>query len=411
MRDRDLYAKILGLPAPWRVEDVELDREAREVRVRASSRGKMPCPECGRLSPRHDHRERRWRHLDTCQFQTILVANVPRVHCEEHGVHMAKVPWAEPRSPFTAMFEALVIDWLLAANTSTVSDLLGLTWDEVDGVQQRAVRRGLERRQPEFHARIGVDETSAKKGHNYMTIVSSIDGGHVLYVAEGKDGAALDGFYESLNRERLDAIRVVAMDMSNAYISSTRRKLSDADAKIAFDKFHVAQLLGQGVDKVRKHEHRELLETGFSILTKTKYLWLMNPDNMKDETWKDVFSFLKDEALKTSRAWAIKEHAMSLWHYVSPTWARKGWKRWIGWAVRSRLEPMKKAAHTIRNHLGGIINAIIHKVTNAGAESLNARIQKIKAMACGFRNSERFRNAIYFHLGALDLYPATHTDS
>ena len=100
---------------------------------------------------------------------------------------------------------------------------------------------------------------------------------------------------------------------------------------------------------------------------------------------------------------------MSLWHYRARTWARKAWKKWIGWAIRSRLEPVRRVARMVREHLEGIINAIVLKATNARAESVNAKIQRVKRMACGFRNRDRFRNSIYFHLGGLDLYPATHT--
>ncbi|MEM7205676.1 MAG: transposase [Planctomycetota bacterium] len=117
--------------------------------------------------------------------------------------------------------------------------------------------------------------------------------------------------------------------------------------------------------------------------------------------------------MKVARAWAIKEAATNLWHYVRRGNAEKAWKKWIGWAVRSRIEPIKNAARSIREHLWGVVNAVTHSVTNAKLESINARIQRVKKAACGFRNRERFRAAIMFHLGGLDLYPATvtHTDS
>lgn len=128
-----------------------------------------------------------------------------------------------------------------------------------------------------------------------------------------------------------------------------------------------------------------------------------------------MFDAPKEAGLKTGRAYAMKETARSLWDFASRRWAEKAWKRWIGWAMRSRLEPMMKAARTVRDHLWGIINAIVLRATNAATESINAKIQKIKNMACGFRSRERFRNAIYFHLGGLDLYPEsvcfTHTNN
>jgi transposase len=104
--------------------------------------------------------------------------------------------------------------------------------------------------------------------------------------------------------------------------------------------------------------------------------------------------------------------ARRLWKYAHRCWAERMWKRWIGWAIRSQLEPMKRAAQTVRAHLWGILNAVILQATNAISESANARIQRVKKLACGFRNKERFQSAIYIHLGGLDLYPrtsATHT--
>jgi len=180
--------------------------------------------------------------------------------------------------------------------------------------------------------------------------------------------------------------------------------LPKAEDKIAFDKFHVAKYLGEAVDKVRRQEHKTLMAEGYEDLKGSKYDWLTNPQNMTRKQ-KHRFKALRDSTLKTARAWAIKELAMSLWHYGSKTWAYKGWKRWLSWAVRCRLEPIKKVAKTIKEHLWGVLNAIVLKVSNGPAEGLNSRIKMIKVRSRGFRNKERFANAIYFHLGGLDLYP------
>jgi transposase len=111
-------------------------------------------------------------------------------------------------------------------------------------------------------------------------------------------------------------------------------------------------------------------------------------------------------SLRVGRAWAIKEAARQLWSYTSRTWAIKGCKAWMGWAQRSRLDPINKTAPMIASHLDGIVNAIVAGVTNAAAESLNSKIQRLKRDACGFRNRAGFRTAILFHCGALELYPA-----
>lgn len=406
MRDKDLYAQILGIKSPWQVADVELSVSKGEVTVQVEQEAgaKSCCPSCGKESPGYDSRRRRWRHLDTCQYKTILVADVPRVKCEEHGVVTVSVPWAEPGSGFTAMFEALVIDWLKEASTSAVSRLMGLSWNAIDGIMQRAVARGLSRREAVFPTRIGVDETAFRKRHDYVTIVSDQQEGNVLHVGSDRRKETLKAWYESLTEEQRESIQSVSMDMWPAYINATLESLPEAEEKIAFDKFHVAKYLGEAVDKVRRQEHKALMAEGYEDLKGSKHDWLYNPENMTRKQ-KIRFKSLRDSTLKTARAWAIKELAMSLWHYVSKTWARKGWEQWLSWAVRSRLEPIKDVARTIKEHLWGILNAVVLKVSNGPAEGLNSRIKMIKVRSRGFRNKERFANAIYFHLGGLNLYP------
>jgi len=405
MRDRELYQKILGIESPWEVVDVELDLPGREVRVHLkNTEPKPPCPVCGKPSSRYDLRPRRWRHLDTCQYPTILVAEVPRVECAEHGVHQVHVAWSEAGSRFTALFEALVIDWLKEASLAAVADLLNLSWQAVSGIQQRAVARGLARRAQRLPRRLGVDETSYQKRHEYVTVVIDQEAGTVVHVADGRGRETLDTFFDTFSWEERAEVESVAMDMWPAYIASVGTKIPGAQDKIAYDKFHVAQHLSQAVDQVRRQENRTLVAEGDEQLKGTKYLWLRHPDRLSDEAWQ-AFEPLRESALKTARAWAIKELAMSLWRYHARGWARRAWLAWFKWAIRSRLEPIREVASMIKRHLNGILNAIVLGVTNARSEGINAKIQWIKYTARGFRNRERFRTAIYFHLGGLELYP------
>ena len=406
MRDKDLYAQILGIKSPWQVSGVDLNVAGGEVTVQVEQEKgvKSCCPTCGKESPGYDSRPRRWRHLDTCQYKTILVAEVPRVQCEAHGVVTVSVPWAESGSGFTAMFEALVIDWLKEASTLGVSRLMKLSWNAIDGIMQRAVERGLSRRDEMSAVQIGVDETAFRKRHDYVTIVSDQKAGTVLHVGSDRKKQGLKDWYDSLSEEQCTAIKSVSMDMWPAFINATLESIPNAEEKIAFDKFHVAKYLGEAVDKVRRQEHKALMSEGYEDLKGSKYDWLTNPENMTRKH-KMRFKLLRESTLKTARAWAIKEMAMSLWHYVSKTWARKGWEQWLSWAVRSRLKPIKEVAKTIKEHLWGILNAIVLKVSNGPAEGLNSRIKTIKVRSRGFRNKKRFANAIYFHLGGLDLYP------
>lgn len=413
--NKDLYATILGIRAPWYVTQVDVLAKDETITVTVESRPdhRHPCPTCGAPCPGYDTLRRSWRHLDTCQFKTYLVADVPRVSCKEHGVQQILLPWAEPKSGFTALFEAMVIDWLKEANISAVARLTRLTWDQVYGVMRRAVKRGLERRPVVATDRAAIDETSVLKRHEYVTVVTDITTGHVLFVSDGKGRESLDEFWAWLGPERIACLKAIALDMSAPYMASIRANVPSADSLMCFDRFHVAKILNDAVNTVRKQEHRALMSDGDESLKGAKHLLLENPENMTRER-RLRFREIQASSLKSARAWAIKDAARWLWGYVSRTWAEKGWKAWIGWAQRSQLEPMKRAARTVKQHLGGILNAVLLRVTNAISESTNAKIQRIKNRACGYRNRARFHDAIYFHLGGLDLYPrpeGAHTTS
>lgn len=406
MQDRQLYEQILGIASPWFVERVELQLEDGEVRVHLAHRdGPWPCPECGRECPLHDHApQRTWRHLDTCQYQTLLHAAAPRTCCPEHGVRTVAVPWAEPGSRFTMLFERLAIDWLKSASRSAVAARLALSWDEVDGIMRRAVQRGLARRAPIAAAYVGVDEKSFKKRHRYATIVTDLTLGRVLYVAEDRQQSSLDGFWRTLSAEQREAIHGVAIDRWDPYENSIRAHLPQAEEKIVYDKFHVAKHLGEAVDRVRRQENKQLRAAGDDRLVGSRYQWLKNPDNFRDDQWRD-FAALRHSNLKTARAWALKEQAMVLWDYQYEAPARKHFAWWCRWATHSRLPPMIDKAKMLKRRLNNILTYLTHPITNAASESLNSKIQWIKYTARGFRNFENFKTAIYFHCGDLDLAP------
>jgi transposase len=286
MQDRELYRRILGIESPWQVERVELKLEQGEVHVylEHGPEAKWLCPECSAPSPLYDHQaERCWRHLDTCQYHTILHASPPRAACPEHGVKVVALPWAEPGSRFTALFEALAIAWLKAASQKAVAQQLHLSWDEIHGIMDRAVERGLERRQAEPIAYLGVDEKAFRKGHSYLTVVNDLDRSRVLYVAEGREQASLDGFWGTITAEQKAGIAAVAMDMWDPYVKSVGEHLAEGQQKIVFDKFHIAQHLGEAVDRVRRKEHKALKAEGDERLTGTKYHWLRNPVTLDQE--------------------------------------------------------------------------------------------------------------------------------
>ena len=408
MRDVELYRQILGLPDPWIVTEVKLDLPGQRIEVQVDHPPGHPwcCPRCAKALSLHDHApERAWRHLDTCQLQTILKARIPRVECPEHGVLQVSVPWAEPRSRFTAMMERWIIEVLQqCATVSGACRLLQLPWDAVFGVMQRAVTRGQSRKGPLSLRRIGVDEKAFRKGHSYTTIVSDIDRSTIEYMADERTSKSLAGFYEALTPEQREQIQAVAMDMWEPYLQATTLHVPDAANKIVFDRFHIMQHVGQAVDTVRKAEHRALRAEGDNTLARTKYLWLYSRENLQKARrgqWRDLMG----QNLKVARAWAIKEALRHLWGYRREAWARRYFKRWFYWATHSRLEPMRKVAHMLKRRLDNILTYCRLRITNAVAEGINSKLMAIKRRACGYRNPEHFKTAAYFFCGGLDLYP------
>lgn len=403
----NLYTAVLGLKAPWSIERVETQLDAGEVHVWvALPKGeRWVCPECHAAAPIHDHQERSWRHLDTCQFRTMVHARVPRLKCPTHGIRQLQVPWAAPGSQFTALFEALAIDWLSQASVSAVARHLRISWDEASGIMERAVRRGLERREAEAVKYVGVDETSFARRQAYVTVVADLERPRVLYVADDRSQASLDGYWASLSHEHLVAIEAVAMDMCAPYIQSALLNLPFADERIVFDKFHIAQNLNQAVDQVRRSEHRRLRAEGDPILTGTKFDWLRRPASFTRAAGQ-AFDALRERVHRVARAWELKETAMAIFDLKAPWAARRNFARWYAWAIRSRLEPIKRVARTLHKYWDQIENYFRHRITNAGLEAINTKIQQVKRRSRGFRSRQRFKMAILFHCGGLDLYPA-----
>jgi transposase len=412
MDDRTLYATILGIAPPWEVTRVELDDTTKAVHVwlEARSGTTFACPECQTISPLHDHVERSWRHLDTCQYETRLHARVPRVDCAEHGVKTVPVPWATAHSRFTMLFERLAIAWLKEATPAAVARRLGLTWEEANGIVERAVRRGLARRSSVAGRRLGIDEHSYLKHFQFVTMVVDLDEQTVLHVADDRSAETLASYFESLSIDERLAIEAIAMDrvdMWDPYRRTVRDYVPDGDLKIVFDKFHVMRHVIEAMDQVRRREQRALRKRGDRRLTGTKFLWLKNQVGRHDFTAasRRQFRRLRESTLKSARAWAMKEAFRHIWDYRSIPAARAFFDRWQAWAVRSRLRPMIHVAGIIRRHLENILNYITHRITNAVTEGLNAKIQWIKYSSRGFRDRERFKRAIYFHCGGLDLDP------
>lgn len=405
MELRQHYALLLGLDDSWRVESVNLEVEEKRVEIRlVDAGGRVLCPECGDLCGIADHaEERRWRHLDTMQFATEIVARLPRSRCPDHGVKTTAAPWAGKHSRFTLLFEAFAVEVLKACRTvGAAAALLGLSWDQVQAILNRAVERGLARREATPIAHLGLDEKSFGKGHDYITVLTDLDGARVLEVTPERTREAAQTVLETLSDEQRSEVKAVAADMLPAYAAATAAVLPQAD--LVHDKFHIAKHLGEAVDRVRRAEAKALAAGGDDLLKGTRFLWLYALSKLNREQ-RRRFDAVRHAELKTARAWAMKEQFRWFWRHVYPTSAESFFARWYGWAIRSRLAPMKRAATMLRRHLKGLLNYFRHRITNAAAEGFNSVIQALRYAARGFRNFNNYRARILFFCGKLELKP------
>lgn len=405
----EFYTNLLGITDPWVVALIKRDSKSKEVVAKVALKADLPllCPVCGKPATLHDHRLRRWRHLDSCNHKTIVEADIPRVECAEHGVKQVAVTWAVKGSRFTAEFESTVLLWLKGDSTATVAENFGLSWDEVDGIKSRAVERGLARRQKTAPTHIGIDETSFQKHHEYVTVILDKDTDSIIDILDDRKAITLKTWFENQEKSDFSKLASISMDMWDPFINAVKKHFTNAETLIALDRFHVSQHFGRALNKVRAEEHREFLsDTGSSPLVRSKYQWLRNSKHTDNRsTRRKDFLQLTRLNLKTARAWQIKEAASTLWNYSYIGVAERNWLQLLSWISRCRLDAMIKVGQMVRRYLWGILNAIRLKVNNSMLEAKNACIQRIKKMACGYRNRKRFKDAILFHLGGLDLQP------
>ena len=299
------------------------------------------------------------------------------------------------------MFEAFAIDMLLAARSvQAAAMMLSIDWSTAQNIMERAVERGLQRRSLDDVKHVGIDEKNIGKGHDYVSVMADIDGSRVLEVAPERTIEACDSLWNTLSEKQLENIQAVAMDMWQAFETSTRKNVPNAS--IVYDRFHISKYLGEAVDKVRRAEHKGLMKVGDERLKGARYSLLFNPENLTEEKDHQLNAIVKS-TLKTGRAWQLKELFRYFWEETDAVGGRAFFERWYSWAIRSRLEPVKKVARMFKGRLERILTWFTSPISNSTSEGFNSRIQAIKSAARGFRIFEHYRIRILFFCGKLDL--------
>lgn len=397
MNAEALFTAALQLTPEWKVTACQLDQQAHRLTLKLDFQAgsKFPAPGASHqlLCPVHDTVEKTWRHLDFFQYQTELVARVPRVQTPEGQVVQVEVPWARPGSGFTLLFEA----WALLLCGQMPVQEAGRLLSETDTRLWRVVAHYVEaaqrRRDWSGVRRLLIDETSARRGQRYVTNVVDADTRELLFLTEGRGSDAVAAFVEELRAHggTPEQIELVAMDMSPAYRKGVREHLPQA--RIVFDRFHLMQMAGQALDKVRKELRRDGAELAGGLWALRGNTWTRTEEQLV------LRQKLCRQYPKLGRAMMLRELLQDVLADEDPTALR--W--WVTRARRSRLEPFRQLADSIMEHWDGIVAFLETRVTNGVIEAINGLLQLAKRMARGFRSFRNFQLMALLKAGRLQL--------
>jgi transposase len=400
MRDTDLFQLALGLVPPWMVKACAFDAERKrlDIEIDFARGGRFPCPACARADcPVHDTSMLEWRHLNFFQHQAFLHARTPRITCPVCGVKQIAVPWARPGSGFTLLFEALAMTLMTAMPVAAAARLMGEHDTRMWRVLHHWVEEARERADYASVRRVAIDETAARRGHDYVSLFVDIDERRVLFVTEGRGADTVEAFADDLEAHNGDAshVKQVCIDMSAAFIKGVTENLTEAE--ITFDKFHAVKLVNDAVDKVRRAESK-----GRPELKRSRYLWLKNEPALSAESRASLQALTRLH-LKTARAYQIRLALQEVYQQPTWEWGALFLDRWYSWAIRSRLEPIKEAARTVMRHRDGILAWFDSRIANGLIEGINSLVQAAKAKARGYRSTRTLKAITYLIAGKLDL--------
>ena len=374
----------------------------------------------------HDTDDKAWRHLDFFEHQAYLNARVPRVRCSEHGVHLVSVPWARPGSGFTLLFEVAMLAY---AKQMPIAPLARMA-REHDTRIWRVIEHHIDRARAGMDfsgvTDIGMDETSARRGQDYVSIFMDLVERRVLFATEGRDSHTVEAFAADLVAHGGDPtvqVERVCCDMSPAFIKGIREHLGsepqdaydDDDGievaatpghqpEVVFDRFHVVAKANDAVDEVRRAESKTRTE-----LKRSRYVWLKNDANLTVKQREKLAWLTRPSMnLQTARAACWRDDFNGLYEQSTPQAAEAYLRRWCYGAKRSRLEPIKAFVLMVEAHWAGIIAWQVNRINNGLLEGTNSLIQAAKRRARGYRNKDKMITIIYLIAGKLPL-PQIHT--
>jgi transposase len=410
MASSDIFTLGLGLTPPWRVIDQRLEtiRQPHELHlaVAAEPGARFPCPTCGQLCKPHDWKETTWRHLNFFQHACFISARVPRSDCPDHGVLRINVPWARPDSGFTLLFEQAALLLMREMPVAAAARIIGVTDKRLWRILQFYIGRAIDRLDLSHVQAIALDETAAKRGHEYVTVFIDLDAAEkpVLFVTPGKGKECMTAFRAFLSEHGGEPTRIaeVVCDMSAAFLAAAAE--SFPQAAVTVDWFHVVQIFTTAVEKVRRSEaHQRTMPKG------ARWATLKRPETLTEQQ-RQALDELETGGFATAEAYRAKE--MLRWVREAATMQAARWRLThflnhiderldqVGGdagpdKVASMLDPVRDAVETVRRHARRIIRRWHSGHSNARLEALNGLFQAARARARGYRSTATFACIIY----------------
>ena len=340
----------------------------------------------------------------------FLLYRMRRVDCRQCGVKVEEVPWGCGKHQMTTAYVLFLAHWARKLSWKETALSFRTSWDKVCQAVEVVVAWGLERRTLGPIQAIGVDEVAYGKGHKYLTLVYQIDAHctRLLWVGKERTVATFEQFFEMIGTDLSGKIEFVCSDMWKPYLRVIRERCSNA--LNILDRFHIVAKMNVALDEVRAGEARRLVQDGYEpVLKKTRWCVLKRKENLTTTQRIRLRDILKYN-LQTVRAYLLKEQFTHFWSYDSPTWAGKFLDQWIALVMRSRIEPMKKVAKTLRNHRELILNYFRAKkqFSSGVVEGLNNKVKVTMRKSYGFRTFRITEIALYHVLGKLPEPKLTH---
>ncbi|MEI6133291.1 MAG: ISL3 family transposase [Bacillota bacterium] len=405
LTQKDLFAKALLVEKPWFVHDIKFDQTAGKLEIWIDfERGSSFYYEDKELGieghfKAYDTTEKTWRHLNFFQYQCYLHAWIPRVELGNGKIRQVQAPWEGHAPGFTLLFEALILELVRVMPVHNVCQVLDVydnkLWKMIKAYTNKA-------RAEEDYSKVtvvGIDETSVRKNHVYVSLFVDIEEKRTIFVTEGKDHTVIQAFVSDLvaHGGQPDNIDQVSCDMSPAFIKGVEANLPSAS--VVFDRFHVSKVINEAVDKVRKSEVEKN-----PILKGSKYIFLKNRENLTAYQKQRLEGIqLSGLNLKTMKALNIREAFQQIYQAPTSEMFDKLLRKWYFWATHSRINPIKEAAYTIQRHWDGIVNWFDYKISNGILEGFNSIFQAAKAKARGYRRYDTIKAIIYLLTGKLDF--------